>query len=191
MNMLFPLALCAAGTSSCMTSQCSGRALSAPDILVTSAASVTAAVSSVTVGVTDPVTVIASALRRIRPACSQAFSRRLVRILFQPHWRPSLAALTATRPSGWERSQVSASRSSRGIHSTTGRQSGSSCSIWHNVQRTARRCAGGVGRTRISILGMFSGTGFSPPVVDAMRKIVAHVAPAPGRRHDPTISPYA
>jgi hypothetical protein len=46
------------------------RALSAPDILVTSAASVTAAVSSATVGVTDPVTVIASALRRIRPACS-------------------------------------------------------------------------------------------------------------------------
>jgi hypothetical protein len=81
------------------------------------------------VGVTDPVTVIASALRRIRPACSQAFSRRLVRILFQPHERPSLAALTATRPSGWERSQVSASRSSRGIHSNTGRQSGSSCSI--------------------------------------------------------------
>src|ERR1700730_2883180 len=105
------------------------RALSAPDILVTSAASVTAAVSSVTVGVTDPVTVIAPALRRIRPACSQAFSRRLVRILFQPHLRPSLAALTATRPSGWERSQISASRSSRGIHSNTGRQSGSSCSI--------------------------------------------------------------
>ena len=61
-------------------------------ILVTSAASVTAAVSSVTVGVTDPGTVIASALRRIRPACSQAFSRRLVRILFQPHWRPSLVS---------------------------------------------------------------------------------------------------
>jgi hypothetical protein len=37
--------------------------------------------------------------------------------------------LTATRRSGWERSQVSASRSSRGIHSNTGRQSGSSCSI--------------------------------------------------------------
>ena len=30
------------------------RALSAPDILVTSAASVTAAISSITVGVTDP-----------------------------------------------------------------------------------------------------------------------------------------
>jgi hypothetical protein len=59
------------------------------------------------------------------------------------------------------------------------------------VQRTARRCAGGFGRTGISILGMFSGTAFSPPVVGAMRRIVAHVAPAPGRRHDPTISPYA
>jgi hypothetical protein len=54
--------------------------------------------------------VIASALRRIRPACSQVFGRRLVRILFQPQWRRSLAALTATRPSGWERSQVSASK---------------------------------------------------------------------------------
>jgi hypothetical protein len=31
--------------------------------------------------------------------------------------------LTATRPSGWEHSQVSASRSSRSIHSNTGRQS--------------------------------------------------------------------
>ena len=38
---------------------------------------------------------------------------------------------------------------------------------------------------------MFSGTAFSPPIVGAMRRIVAHVAPAPGRRYDPTISPYA
>jgi len=34
-----------------------------------------------------------------------------------------------------------------------------------------------------------AGDGFT--VVGAMRRIVAHVAPAPGRRHDPTISPYA
>jgi hypothetical protein len=32
---------------------------------------------------------------------------------------------------------------------------------------------------------------FLAPVVGAWRRIVAHVAPAPGRRHDPTISPYA
>jgi hypothetical protein len=57
---------------------------------------------------------IASALHRIGPATSHVFNRRLVRILFQPHWRPSSAALAVTRPSGWERSQVSASLSSNG-----------------------------------------------------------------------------
>jgi hypothetical protein len=57
---------------------------------------------------------IASALRRIKPATSHAFNRRLVRILFQPHWRPSSAAVAVTRPSSWERSQVSASMSSNG-----------------------------------------------------------------------------
>jgi hypothetical protein len=160
-------------------------------ILVTSAASVTAAISSVTVGVTDPGTVIASALRQIRPACSQAFSRRLVRVLFQPHWRPSLAALTATLP--WVGSAAKlAPAGHRGTF--TPKPAGSSAlhaASSTTEQRTARRCAGGVGRTGISILGMFSGTAFSPPDVGAMRRIVAHVAPAPGRRHDPTISPYA
>jgi hypothetical protein len=85
-----------------------------PETPVTSTDSVTAGVSSVTTGVTDVVTMIASALRRIRPATSHVFNRRLVRILFQPHWRPSSAALAVTRPSGWERSQVSASLSSNG-----------------------------------------------------------------------------
>jgi hypothetical protein len=64
--------------------------------------------------------VIASALRRIRPATSHVFNRRLVRILFQPHWRPSSAALAVTRPSGWERSQVSASLSSNGWRGRNG-----------------------------------------------------------------------
>jgi len=47
-------------------------------------------------------------LRRIKPAFSQAFNRRPVRILFQPHRRPSSAALAVTAPSGWERSQAKA-----------------------------------------------------------------------------------
>src|SRR6185369_4877032 len=59
-----------------------------------------------------------------------------------------------------------------------------------NVQRAACRCTGGVGRTHTGILGMFSGTTLSAPS-SARRKIVTHVAPAPVRRHDPTISPYA
>jgi hypothetical protein len=50
---------------------------------------------------------------------------------------------------------------------------------------------GGVGRTRISTLGMLSGAGFSPAIVGAMHRIVAHVAPAPGCHDDPTNSPYA
>jgi len=81
---------------------------------VTPTGSVSAGVSSVTAGVTDDVAMIASALRRIRPATSHDFNRRPVRILFQPHWRPSSAALAVTRPSGCERSQVSASLSSNG-----------------------------------------------------------------------------
>jgi hypothetical protein len=32
---------------------------------------------------------------------------------------------------------------------------------------------------------------FLAPIVGAMRRIVAHVAPAPGRHYHPTISPYA
>jgi hypothetical protein len=171
-------------------SQCSGRALSAPDILVTSAASVTAAVSSVTVGVTDPGTVIASALRRIRPACSQAFSRRLVRVLFQPHWRPSLAALTATRPSGWE-------QPSQRLQVIEGHSLQNRPAVRLFMQYLAQRapdCAPMCGRCRSNghqhsrdVLR----DRFLAPVVGAMRRIVAHVAPAPGRRHDPTISPYA
>ena len=85
-----------------------------PETPVTSTSSVTAGVSSVTAGVTDVVTMIASALRRMRPATSHDFNRRLVRILFQPHWRPSSATLALTRPSRWERSQVSASILSNG-----------------------------------------------------------------------------
>jgi len=81
---------------------------------VTPTGSVSAGVSSVTAGVTDDVAMIASALRRIRPATSHDFNRRPIRILFQPHWRPSSAALAVTRPSGCERSQVSASLSSNG-----------------------------------------------------------------------------
>ena len=69
---------------------------------VTPTGSVSAGVSSVTAGVTDDVAMIASALRRIRPATSHDFNRRPVRILFQPHWRPSSAALAVTRPSGCE-----------------------------------------------------------------------------------------
>ena len=74
----------------------------------------TVGVTSVTVGVTALMSVMASALRRISPAFSHAFSRRPVRILFQPHWRASSAALAVTHPSGWERSQASASTSSNG-----------------------------------------------------------------------------
>ena len=73
-----------------------------------------AGISAVTAGVLDGVTMIASALRWIRPSTSHVFNRRLVRILLQPHWRPSSAALAVTRPSGWERNQVSASLSSHG-----------------------------------------------------------------------------
>jgi hypothetical protein len=71
---------------------------------VPSIGSVTAGISSVTAGVTDVVTMIASALCRIGPVNSHVFNRRLVRILFQPHWRPSSAALAVTRPSGAARS---------------------------------------------------------------------------------------
>src|ERR1700757_4308162 len=76
---------------------------------VTLTASATVAVTSVTVDVTGAVAMIASALRRIKPAFSHAFNRRPVRILFQPHWRPSSAAFAVTAPSGWERSQAKAS----------------------------------------------------------------------------------
>jgi hypothetical protein len=81
---------------------------------VTLTASATVGVTSVTVDVTDVVAMIASALRRIKPAFSHAFNRRPVRILFQPHRRPSSAALAVTAPSGWERSQAKASISSNG-----------------------------------------------------------------------------
>jgi hypothetical protein len=70
--------------------------------------------AAVTVGVTDVVTMISSALRRIWPASCHAFKRRPARIRFQPHWRASSAALAFTRPSGCDRSQASASKSSNG-----------------------------------------------------------------------------
>ena len=159
---------------------------------MTSAASVTAAVFSVTVGVTDPVTVIASALRRIKPACSQACCRRLVRILFQPHGRPSLAALTATtatRPSGWERSQVGASRSSRGIHANTGRQS-----ALHAVPGTT--CSGlraDVREVSVERASAFSGCSQGPLSFPRRRRdaqVCRKCGAGTGPPHDPTISPY-
>jgi hypothetical protein len=70
--------------------------------------------AAVTVGVTDVVAMISSALRRIWPASCHAFKRRPARIRFQPHWRASSAALAFTRPSGCDRSQASASKSSNG-----------------------------------------------------------------------------
>jgi hypothetical protein len=76
------------------------RATAAALATVTLRASVTVGVTSGTAGVTGVVTMVVSALRRMRPASSQAFSRRPVRILFQPHWRPSFAAPAVTRPSG-------------------------------------------------------------------------------------------
>jgi hypothetical protein len=106
---------------------------------VTSTGSVTASVSSVTAGVTDVVTMIASALRRIRPATSHVFNRRLVRILFQPHWRPSSAALAITRPSGWERSQVSASLSSNGRSGAVSVMMSCCFHIWPACSRSAIR----------------------------------------------------
>lgn len=90
------------------------RATVAAGMTVTPTGSVTVGVTPVTAGVTAVVTVTASASRRIRPASSHAFNRRPARILFQPHWRASSAALAATRPSGRERSQASASASSNG-----------------------------------------------------------------------------
>jgi hypothetical protein len=81
---------------------------------VTLTASATIGVTSVTVDVTDVVAMIVSALRRIKPALSQAFNRRPARILFQPRRRPSSAALAVTTPSGWERSQAKASILSNG-----------------------------------------------------------------------------
>jgi len=57
---------------------------------------------------------IASQSRRMRPASCHAFNRRPARILFQPHPRPSSAALAVTRPSGCDRSQASPSASSNG-----------------------------------------------------------------------------
>ena len=90
------------------------RVIALSGMSVTLTASATVGVTSVTVDVTGAVATIASALRRIKPAFSHALNRRPVRILFQPHRRPSSAALAVTTPSGWERSQAKASISSNG-----------------------------------------------------------------------------
>jgi hypothetical protein len=90
------------------------RVITVSGMSVTLTASATVGVTSVTLDVTGVVAIIASALRRIKPAFSHAFNRRPVRILFQPHRRPSSAALAVTTPSGWERSQAKACISSNG-----------------------------------------------------------------------------
>src|SRR3984885_1675861 len=83
-----------------LTSVMDRRGTAVCDMAVTLSVPATVGVTSVTVGVTALMSVIASALRRISPAFSHAFSRRPVRILFQPHRRPSSAALAVTRPYG-------------------------------------------------------------------------------------------
>jgi len=71
-------------------------------------------------------------------------------------------------------------------------QSGSSYNIQHNVQRAARRCAEVSVERAAARSGCPRGAAFSAPRrrrdgPDCPR----HGAPAPGRHHDPTISPYA
>jgi hypothetical protein len=109
-------------------------------VSVTLTAFATVGVTSVTVDATDVVAMIASALRRIKPAFSHAFNRRAAGILFQPHRRPSSAALAVTTPSGWERSQANASISSNGRVGM--------------VSVMMRRCSSRIGRpNRTDVLG--------------------------------------